>query len=187
MRDSSGELSATRSPYMYILLGFLALEAFVLLASFMKAALPFMGPVAGLLTVLGTFVVAFASILGYGALMMSRFGTEPGSGSPIIVGAYGAYIDTGKTPPPPPPGPGAPPPPPAGPGAPPAPAAPQGPPAPAAPPSPPGPPAPDAGAPPPRPSETEGRGGYDKKLEGYDPSSPAAEPPRKDDPDQPSA
>jgi hypothetical protein len=99
-RSGDGGLAPTGSPYRSLAVGVLALYAVKIVGWVLDVGWTFLDPVALLFNVLGAFVLAFASILGYGALMTSRFGTLP-------VGAMpgGAIPPRPPVPPPPPPPP----------------------------------------------------------------------------------
>jgi hypothetical protein len=92
------ELPAARSPYMYMLLGFGVLHALVVLGMLVGLTGGFLGPLSGMLTVVGVFVLLFATILGFGALVTTRFGRQP---APPAAG----FPAPGAVPPPPPPPP----------------------------------------------------------------------------------
>jgi hypothetical protein len=88
-----------RSPYFLLFTGFIALHAVLILGHVIGTAVPALGPLALLLRVLGKFILIFASIVGFGALLTSRFGTQLGAA---------AAVTTGPGLPPPPPVPGGP-------------------------------------------------------------------------------
>lgn len=95
-RGDGNELAPSRGPYRHILLGFAALAALWILSMFLKLA---NGPIAAfamLFGVLGFFVLVTASILGFGALMTTRFGTSP------VPAPAGGPLPPGSAPPPPP-------------------------------------------------------------------------------------
>jgi carbonic anhydrase/acetyltransferase-like protein (isoleucine patch superfamily) len=117
----SGELQVARSPYFYLFIGYIALNALDLTGSLLGMGGGFLSPLSTMLSVVGCFVILFGSILGYGALLTSRFGrqavpanggwpTTPGSAPPPP-----GELPSGHAPPPPPPpaAPSPPPPPPA--------------------------------------------------------------------------
>ncbi|HMB70471.1 MAG TPA: hypothetical protein VKU85_14245 [bacterium] len=133
-RASDDGLISGGGAYRSLLVGLLALNALRIVGWVLDTAWDFLDPVALLFNVLGTFVVLFAMILGYGALMTSRFGTRP-----VAAMAGGAIPPRPPAPPPPPPP--APPVPPATPAPP---AVPEPPPGPESPPGPGAPPGPDA-------------------------------------------
>jgi hypothetical protein len=102
-RTRGDSLQASRGPYYHILLGFVVLYALDFLSSLLDLGGGFLAPFSLLFGVIGGFVLIFASILGYGAVMTSRFGTEPS-----VVPAVAATVGTGPPPPPPPAPPGGP-------------------------------------------------------------------------------
>lgn len=116
------ELQATRSAYQSILIGFVGLHAFGLLGSLFELGGGFFMTLAVLCEVLQAFVLLFACTLGYGALLLSRFGTQLPSADVAFAGAgqlsastpmYGSGPAAPGTSPPPIPGSPPPPPPPA--------------------------------------------------------------------------
>ena len=98
-RRTSGDLAPARSSYFVLTIGFLALHALCLLGTIFGATgIPV---IPGLFKGFGIFTLIFATFLGYGALLLSRFGTTlPGPALPPI-----------PPPPPAPPAPNFPPPP----------------------------------------------------------------------------
>ncbi|MBZ0267768.1 polymer-forming cytoskeletal protein, partial [bacterium] len=83
-------LNATNSPYAYAMVGFLALTAIGILGSLFEAFGGFFLTLSVLCNVLNLFVLVFASMLGYGALLLSRFGTQLPAGTvPPIPPALG--------------------------------------------------------------------------------------------------
>ena len=128
-----GGLPPSNSSYRNLTVGFLVLQGFLIVGMILTALASWgpIRPIGVLLGVLGVFVVIFASIVGFGAALLSRLGTQaPGlpawsgtaGGPPPSFAGMAAPPGGGFTPPPPPPPPGGftpPPPPPtsAGPGA----------------------------------------------------------------------
>jgi hypothetical protein len=106
-RQKGGELAPVRGPYFHIVVGFLALSALDILSTLLDLGGSMLMPFSLLVGVLGFFIMIFASILGYGALMTSRFGTERPLGTVPPMGA--PFVS--PPPPPPPPAPPFPPPP----------------------------------------------------------------------------
>jgi len=102
-----GELQVARSPFFYLFLGYAGLHALQILGTLFGIGGGVLGPLGGMLGVVGFFVLLFATILGFGALITSRFGRPP---APVAAGW--------QVPPPPPPAPPPPPPPPPGEGSP---------------------------------------------------------------------
>jgi hypothetical protein len=99
-RAKDGVLVPAGSPYRSLAVGVLALYSVRIVGWLLDVAWNFLDPAALLFNVLGAFVLAFASILGYGALMTSRFGTRP-----VGVLPGGAMPPRPPVPPPPPPPP----------------------------------------------------------------------------------
>lgn len=98
-RRTSGDLAPARSSYFVLTIGFLALHALCLLGTIFGATgIPILP---GLFKGFGIFTLIFSTFVGYGALLLSRFGTTlPGPALPPL-----------PPPPPTPPTPGFPPPP----------------------------------------------------------------------------
>lgn len=83
--STTGVLQAARSSYGNLVLGYLAFHAFFLLAILLELVGlgDNMRPIMVLLAVLGGFTLAFASILGYGAVLMTRLGSQPKAAPPV--------------------------------------------------------------------------------------------------------
>jgi hypothetical protein len=111
-RRSPDALTPAPSPYQHLLLGILVLYAPALVASILGIDGSFLRPFSVVFGVLGKFVLIFATVLGYGAILTSRFGTSVGGEPPVP--SYMSSGGPGTLPPPPPlPSPPPPPPPPA--------------------------------------------------------------------------
>ena len=82
-RRTSGDLTPARSPYFVLTVGFVALHALCLFGTILGATgIPVLP---GLFKGFGIFTVIFSMFLGYGALLLSRFGkTLPGPALPPI-------------------------------------------------------------------------------------------------------
>lgn len=82
-RRKSGDLAPARSPYFVLTIGFVALHALCFLGTlFGTTGIPVLP---GLFKGFGIFTLIFATFLGYGALLLSRFGTTlPGPALPPI-------------------------------------------------------------------------------------------------------
>lgn len=106
-RVSADSLRPARSSYMHLLIGFLALHGFLILSAFF--GLVGVNPLAILLLVLGICVIVFATIIGYGAVLLSRLGKQ----APVAAGGPGAGDRPAPPQPPTWPAPPVPPPPPA--------------------------------------------------------------------------
>jgi hypothetical protein len=96
-RDGT-ELPAARSPYLYLLFGFVGLHALTILGKLVGLTGGLLGPLGTMLGVVGVFVLLFATILGFGALVTSRAGRQPARPVP-------GFPEPGAVPPPPPPPP----------------------------------------------------------------------------------
>jgi hypothetical protein len=107
-QEPAGRLGPPRSSYANLTLGYLALHGFLIVGLLLGAVGGWgpLRPLGILLMVLGVFVAVFATIVGYGAALLSRLGTQ----APGIVAA------PPPAPPAPPPPSFSPPPPPAFPG-----------------------------------------------------------------------
>lgn len=126
--EDPGALTPASSSYRNLAVGYLALHAFLILGMLLSPV--HWGPVAPigvLLGVLGFFVVVFGTIMGYGAALLSRLGTQtpagpawggtppPAFGAPVppappAPSGHAPPMMTPMPPPPPaPPAPGAPP------------------------------------------------------------------------------
>ena len=92
------DLPSSRGPFFHLFIGFVALYALDFLSGVFGMSGSFMQPFAMLTGVLGCFVTTFASILGFGALITSRFGTSIGGPT----GPTFAPSGPGEMPPPPP-------------------------------------------------------------------------------------
>lgn len=113
-RSDDEMLAGTRSPYYYLLIGFVAVNFFGILASvFELLGGGFLSAIAVLFDVINLFVLLFAVTLGYGGLLLSRFGSQLPGGSPAFVpagtaaaagaaGAVAGFADVMPPPPPPP-------------------------------------------------------------------------------------
>jgi hypothetical protein len=106
-RGTSTELRPPHSPWAHLLVGFFVIHSFCILAFFFGASPLSVGPLAILLTVLGVFVMIFATTLGYGAVLLTRLGKQGpvGAGGPSGGQPGAPFTPTWPTPPPPPPGP----------------------------------------------------------------------------------
>lgn len=109
MQARSEALNATGSLYAYTLVGFVALTAIGLLGSVFEMFGGFFVTLSVLCNVLDLFVLVFASMLGYGALLLSRFGTQLPAGTVPPLSGFGRVppippAPAGAAPPPPPPG-----------------------------------------------------------------------------------
>ncbi|MGQ0723522.1 MAG: hypothetical protein ACT4PE_18385 [Candidatus Eiseniibacteriota bacterium] len=102
-RQKSGELGPVRGSYFHIFVGFLALSALDILSTLLDLGGPAFVPFSLLVGVLGLFILTFASILGYGALISSRFGTERALGTAPPAGPRAPFAQASPPPPPPPP------------------------------------------------------------------------------------
>ncbi|HET9886012.1 MAG TPA: hypothetical protein VFR10_00770 [bacterium] len=82
-RRASGDLSPARSPYFVLTVGFVALHGLCLLGTIFGATgIPILP---GLFKGFGIFTIIFSMFLGYGALLLSRFGkTLPGPALPPL-------------------------------------------------------------------------------------------------------
>ncbi|MEZ5065843.1 MAG: hypothetical protein R3B81_14005 [bacterium] len=93
-----------------LVLGFVTISAFGILTLVLNLVGPAMGPVTLFTGIVHKFVVLFASTLGFGALLLSRLGTQLPGGAPAYVPNRPWETATPPTlPPPPPPAPPAPP------------------------------------------------------------------------------
>ncbi len=110
LRDGAASLGRSRSPYFYILLGFLALHGFWILSSVFDLFGSALGVLSLICSILGAIVLTFANTLGFGAVLLCRFGTQLPGGGPAFVpassAASSAASSTGPPTPPPPPPPG---------------------------------------------------------------------------------
>jgi hypothetical protein len=102
-RQKGGELGPVRGAYFHILVGFLALSALDIVSTLLDLGGPVLAPFSLLVGVLGLFILTFASILGYGALMTSRFGTERALATAPPMGPRPSFAQASPPPPPPPP------------------------------------------------------------------------------------
>ena len=112
-RGASDVLRPARSSYVNLLIGFAALHAFLILSAVIGCLPADLGPLGILLAVLGWCVIAFATTVGYGAVLLSRLGKQaalPGMGMPGSSGRP-APPPAASWPSPPPPPPTQPPPP----------------------------------------------------------------------------
>jgi hypothetical protein len=107
-RQRGDQLQPVRSAYFQILIGFLALSALDILSTLLDLGGAALVPFSLLVGVLGLFILIFSSILGYGALMTSRFGTERALAGVPPMGPRPPFAQA-PPPPPPPPAPPAPP------------------------------------------------------------------------------
>jgi hypothetical protein len=111
------ELAPERSTHHHLLVGFLVVSVFGIVAMLLDLIGGIVQPLAFLCDVLDIFIFTFAATLGYGAFLLSRFGGQLPGGQPAFLPNRPWH---GTTPPPPgsppsPPGtpPAGPPPPPA--------------------------------------------------------------------------
>lgn len=104
LQSRAEDLPAARSPYALVLVGFLALQGFGLLGSLFELGGGFLGTLSMLCGILNIFILLFASTLGYGALLLSRFGTQLPPGLAVAsTGGMGTFPYSTPPPPPPPP------------------------------------------------------------------------------------
>jgi hypothetical protein len=106
-RQKGEELPPVRGSYTHILIGALALYGLGIFATVLDLGGAPLAPFSLLFKVLGIFVAIFASILGYGALLTSRFGTERALAGVPPMGPRPPFAQA-PPPPPPPPAPEAP-------------------------------------------------------------------------------
>jgi hypothetical protein len=117
-RDSDASLGRARSPYFYILVGFLTVHVFWILAAVFETLGSSFGVLSLICNILGAIVLTFANTLGFGAVLLCRFGTQLPGGGPAFIPAParpGSPVPdssaSAMSPPPPPPPPGEGPPP----------------------------------------------------------------------------
>jgi len=109
-RRSTDDLTPARGPYQHLLLGVVVLYGPALVASILGMDGSFLRPFSLVFGALGKFVLIFATVLGYGALLTSRFGTAvPSPGGAYAFGAGSGSLPPVPPPPPPPAPPSAPP------------------------------------------------------------------------------
>lgn len=76
--STMGTLQRPRSSYIDLVLGYMAFLGFIIAAIVLDLMPGFdLTPLVVLLAVLGGFTVAFATILGYGAVLITRLGSQP--------------------------------------------------------------------------------------------------------------
>lgn len=103
-RASTDDLTPSHSPYQQLVIGVLVLYAPALFASILGIDGSFLRPFSVVFGVLGKFVLIFATVLGYGAILTSRFGTSVrGEGTSPPYAMSGAPTGGVVLPPPPPP------------------------------------------------------------------------------------
>jgi hypothetical protein len=81
-RDRSAALAPAHGSYTYLIVGYLALHALVILGMFI-GLIPGISVVSGMLKAFGVFTIIFAFFVGYGALLLSNFGTRTGTATPF--------------------------------------------------------------------------------------------------------
>lgn len=92
-RPSMGTLAPTRSAYLLLVVGFLALHGLLFLGNLLGSVANGLPIFPGMLKGFGIFTLVFSMLLGYGALLLSRFGTQlpTDPGSPGIPPVYPHY------------------------------------------------------------------------------------------------
>jgi hypothetical protein len=98
LRSADG-LATACGPYRMILVGILGVHAFSILSSLL-GLLPWLGPIPGLVEFAGNVVVLVAAIVGFGALLSTRFGSSPAALPPPAPG-YAPPPSAPASPPPP--------------------------------------------------------------------------------------
>ena len=85
-RATGDTLRPARSSYVNLLVGFVALHGLLILSAIIGCLPVGLGPLSVLLAVLGWCVVAFATTVGYGAVLLSRLGKQVAPGMPGSAG-----------------------------------------------------------------------------------------------------
>jgi hypothetical protein len=102
LREGSGALVPARSPYILLVVGYLALHALVIVGM-LFGLIPGISIVSGILKGFGVFTLVSAFFLGYGALLLSNFGTRAAPvGGPMLPPIPPAAPPPSSPPPPPP-------------------------------------------------------------------------------------
>ncbi len=98
-----GGIVPAHSLYMLLAVGFLALHSLAFAGKVFGALLPGFPVVPGLMKGFGIFTLVFSGFLGYGAILLSRFGTQGLGGPPPVAPGGPSYVPPMPPPPVPPP------------------------------------------------------------------------------------